>query len=170
MQSLSVIPQQERDSPSAFEKERTFLDSTCITLDCVLAVVCVVNRACARTTRTHCRSTDSFIGMTLMGRRQSMANVEECLQRVSSTGSVEFMVHPGHPLDAAIHTRENAGCGGTLGPDEFSRSPDRQFELDCLMGDRFREYVTDNSIVLSAFQYIVQWKGVQSIRQFHHVH
>ncbi|KAF8565675.1 hypothetical protein P879_05472 [Paragonimus westermani] len=82
------------------------------------------------------RCTDAFVGMTLMGRNQTLAKVIQSLQRVGDNGAItiEFMTHPGFPLKQ--NQAGDVGCGE--GPDEFSCSTDREFEMEFLLSEPFK--------------------------------
>ncbi|KAF5403753.1 YdjC chitooligosaccharide deacetylase [Paragonimus heterotremus] len=85
------------------------------------------------------RCTDAFVGMTLMGRNQTLTKVSQSLQRVGDDGAttVEFMTHPGFRLKP--NQASDVGCGE--GPDEFSCSADREFEMEFLLGQPFHSFL-----------------------------
>ncbi|GAA56898.1 UPF0249 protein ydjC homolog [Clonorchis sinensis] len=75
------------------------------------------------------RSTDAFIGMTLMGRHQTLDAVRQCLDRIDYGKSVEFMTHPGYALEKSLAAEAGCGCGG----DDFACSTDREHEMEFLL-------------------------------------
>ncbi|OON16808.1 hypothetical protein X801_07365, partial [Opisthorchis viverrini] len=75
------------------------------------------------------RSTDAFIGMTLMGRHQTLDAVRQCLDRIDYGKSIEFMTHPGYALEKSLAGEAGCGCGG----DDFACSTDREHEMEFLL-------------------------------------
>lgn len=87
-------------------------------------------------------STPYFIGLSTMSRDMSIDRFRKAMDLIYndvmingstvSSQSIEFMVHPGYPSNG-----KDGGCGA--GPDEFSRSTDRQYELGVLKSVEFRK-------------------------------
>mmetsp|Transcript_6411 Transcript_6411/g.11002 ORF Transcript_6411/g.11002 Transcript_6411/m.11002 type:complete len:641 (-) Transcript_6411:3194-5116(-) len=99
-----------------------------------------------RENATRCRSlfqahnilaaSDAFIGISLMGRHMTEQNLMDCILSVpSNVGSCELMSHPGYPCSTGSSLSE--GCGG--GPDEFSRSQDRNHEVEFLVSQKAKD-------------------------------
>lgn len=84
-------------------------------------------------------STASFIGLNLMGPKLSGAAVAKALENSSrkrpGTTTIELMVHPGY--------KSQGNCGGCDegGPDDFSKSSDREHELAVLRSGDFRDAI-----------------------------
>ncbi|KAH8854008.1 Carbohydrate deacetylase [Schistosoma japonicum] len=94
--------------------------------------------------------TQKFIGMTLMGKNQTLASLDQLLSSVDNCDVVEFMVHPGHKIVKHDNEINNiAGCG--VGPDLFSQSSDREYEMAFLTSDEFRHYLTERNYELLSF-------------------
>ncbi|KAK4472348.1 hypothetical protein MN116_003609 [Schistosoma mekongi] len=94
--------------------------------------------------------TQKFIGMTLMGKNQTLSSLDQLLSSVDNCEVVEFMVHPGYKIVKHDNEINNlAGCGD--GPDLFSQSSDREYEMAFLTSDEFRDYLTVHNYELLSF-------------------
>eukprot|EP00008_Paramoeba_atlantica_P007866 CAMPEP_0201490714 /NCGR_PEP_ID=MMETSP0151_2-20130828/27144_1 /ASSEMBLY_ACC=CAM_ASM_000257 /TAXON_ID=200890 /ORGANISM="Paramoeba atlantica, Strain 621/1 / CCAP 1560/9" /LENGTH=284 /DNA_ID=CAMNT_0047876777 /DNA_START=96 /DNA_END=947 /DNA_ORIENTATION=- len=75
-------------------------------------------------------TTDHFFGLSSMGEELQMRRLREVdFQCVGAGEAVEWMVHPGE---------RSVGYG-----DEFSQSPDREWEMNVLGGDQFRKWAEE---------------------------
>lgn len=98
--------------------------------------------------------TDSFLGLTTMGKHMTIQRLQDHLKPLTSTltsqvwlkspPTCELMVHPGY------RTRLIGGCGAT-GPDDFSQSVDREHEMDMLSQMTSSSFYGDNHIELISF-------------------
>jgi|GEM_PF-1256847 len=78
----------------------------------------------------------AFIGMSLMGYRMTLSNLNVAILSIpSECDSCELMCHPG------FISTDNDGCGN--GPDNFSKSQERVFELDFLCDKNTREFIVE---------------------------
>ncbi|CAH8455788.1 unnamed protein product [Heterobilharzia americana] len=84
--------------------------------------------------------TQGFIGMTIMGKNQTIQSLDQCLSSLENYESIEFMVHPGFKISHSSDL-DTAGCGNPEGPDLFSQSNDREHEMAFLTSDEFRKYL-----------------------------
>ncbi|KAL3321038.1 hypothetical protein Ciccas_000277 [Cichlidogyrus casuarinus] len=98
------------------------------------------------------RVVDVFIGMALMGQNLNVQNLKRDFQALINKGSIstiELMVHPGYPL---TEKDTEAGCGS--GPDDFSKSSDRDYELNFLKSQQFSDLMQTFGINLQRFSCI----------------
>ncbi|XP_068577222.1 carbohydrate deacetylase isoform X1 [Cebidichthys violaceus] len=114
-------------------------------------------------TRYGIRWPDVYLGLTTMGRNMSVPSLQRALDRAlaaepssaaTSGGAsgpnrpvvtVELMVHPGYPSGP-----QEGGCGE--GPDDFSRSADRQHELSVLRDPALLALYGRERVQLCAFK------------------
>ncbi|XP_041642927.1 carbohydrate deacetylase [Cheilinus undulatus] len=112
-------------------------------------------------TRYGIRWPDSYFGLTTMGCNMSVSNLHRALRLAFSAGcsapssggddsdqpvvTAELMVHPGYPS-----LPQQGGCGE--GPDDFSRSADRQHELSVLRDPALLEVYRQERVQLCAFK------------------
>ncbi|XP_060077285.1 carbohydrate deacetylase-like [Ylistrum balloti] len=99
-------------------------------------------------------SCDDFIGLRTMGSNMTIDKVTSCLSEVYDVTecvcskdqviTCEWMVHPGHVTSGA------GGCGE--GPDCFSRSHDRQHEMDILSQKTLSDIYRAMNITMSNFR------------------
>lgn len=99
--------------------------------------------------------TDAFIGLTTMGSSMTIERLQDLLKPLIPLSSIaisipsnsvytcELMVHPGY------RTGSKGGCG--TGPDEFSQSADREYEMDILAKMASSSFYNDNNIELISF-------------------
>eukprot|EP01098_Paradermamoeba_levis_P014909 TRINITY_DN7328_c0_g1_i1.p1 TRINITY_DN7328_c0_g1~~TRINITY_DN7328_c0_g1_i1.p1 ORF type:complete len:150 (-),score=33.63 TRINITY_DN7328_c0_g1_i1:120-569(-) len=90
-------------------------------------------------------STSSFFGMSVMGKDATRERVESILSSIKST-SVEWMVHPGYSQTKS----DESGFHG----DDFSRSSDREWEMNFLCDAWFKKTLQEKGFVL------VSWKMI----------
>ncbi|XP_038560141.1 carbohydrate deacetylase isoform X1 [Micropterus salmoides] len=105
---------------------------------------------------------DIYLGLTTMGQNMSVPNIQRALSHALAAGpsgttsssasdsnppavTVELMVHPGYPS----HPQEG-GCGD--GPDDFSKSADRQHELSVLRDPSLLALYSQERVQLCAFK------------------
>ncbi|XP_060893485.1 carbohydrate deacetylase [Labrus mixtus] len=113
-------------------------------------------------TRYGIRWPHMYLGLTTMGHNMSVSNLQRALHLALSAGrsgsssgggsdadqpvvTAELMVHPGYP---SLH--QQGGCGE--GPDDFSRSADRQHELSVLRDPALLEVYRQERVQLCAFK------------------
>ncbi|CAL8348205.1 unnamed protein product [Lota lota] len=99
---------------------------------------------------------DAYLGLTTMGQNMSVSNVRRALHLAMEPPpcssslphrvlTAELMAHPGYPSRPS-----RGGCGA--GPDEFSRSEDRQRELETLSDPSLLELYAQERVQLCAFK------------------
>ncbi|TNN59711.1 Carbohydrate deacetylase [Liparis tanakae] len=100
---------------------------------------------------------DVYLGLTTMGQNMSVPNLQRALGHALAAGpppssgprrpavTAELMVHPGYPSRA-----QEGGCGD--GPDDFSRSADRQRELSVLCDPALLALYGREGVRLCAFK------------------
>ncbi|XP_029367341.1 carbohydrate deacetylase [Echeneis naucrates] len=105
---------------------------------------------------------DVYFGLTTMGQNMSIPNLQKALSHALAAGpldaisgsasgssqsvvTAELMVHPGYPS-----LPQEGGCGE--GPDDFSQSPDRQYELSVLRDPSLLALYSQERIQLCAFR------------------
>jgi predicted glycoside hydrolase/deacetylase ChbG (UPF0249 family) len=91
-----------------------------------------------------------FFGMTTMGEKCTLNNIEKCLEILDKHPTkenifAELMCHPGYPSDPFI-----GGCG-TGQPDEFSQSNDRQYEFNILSCRELKNLFKKYNVQLCAY-------------------
>ncbi|XP_068461413.1 carbohydrate deacetylase [Clinocottus analis] len=112
-------------------------------------------------TRYGIRWPDVYLGLTTMGQNMSVPNLQRALGHALATGlssatpsggashqpvvTAELMVHPGYPSRP-----QEGGCGE--GPDDFSRSADRQHELSVLRDPALLALYSQERVQLCAFK------------------
>ncbi|XP_034398153.1 carbohydrate deacetylase isoform X2 [Cyclopterus lumpus] len=114
-------------------------------------------------TRYGIRWPDVYLGLTTMGQNMSVPNLQRALGHAltaapssattsgGASGShqpvvtAELMVHPGYPSRP-----QEGGCGE--GPDDFSRSADRQHELSMLTDPALLALYSRERVQLCAFK------------------
>jgi predicted glycoside hydrolase/deacetylase ChbG (UPF0249 family) len=111
------------------------------------------------------RAPDVFLGYSTMGKDCTRDRICRLLTRlldvddpsVGSNRVVEWMVHPGYPLDPILDSP--AGCGE--GADEFSQSSDRLVELDLLLDPILKTWFEEHAI--SLVNYTILDKNIESV-------
>ncbi|KAK5870548.1 hypothetical protein PBY51_003487 [Eleginops maclovinus] len=105
-----------------------------------------------------------YLGLTTMGQNMSVSNLQRALSHALAAGppgstsssasgsnqpvvTAELMVHPGYPS----HPQEG-GCGE--GPDDFSKSADRQHELSVLRDPALLALYRQERVQLCAFKHL----------------
>ncbi len=81
----------------------------------------------------------------------TIENLQTCINAIKKRPvTVEMMTHPGYALTDSSdwHTQ---GCSDVIGPDDFSKSPDRDHERIVLQSGEFRDFLTRNEIQLKQF-------------------
>lgn len=110
-------------------------------------------------TRYGIRFPDIYLGLSTMGHNMSVPNLQRALRlgmsAAHSTASstkdsdsavtAELMVHPGYPS-----LSHQGGCGE--GPDDFSKSADRQHELSVLSDPALHDMYRQERVQLCAFK------------------
>uniref|UniRef100_UPI0037E7A280 carbohydrate deacetylase n=1 Tax=Semicossyphus pulcher TaxID=241346 RepID=UPI0037E7A280 len=111
-------------------------------------------------TRYGIRWPDTYLGLTTMGHNMSVPRLQRALRQAQSAGrsgsggaadsdqpvvTAELMVHPGYP---SLPTE--GGCGE--GPDDFSKSADRQHELSVLRDPALLNVYRQEGVQLCAFK------------------
>lgn len=100
------------------------------------------------------RFPDSYLGLTTMGENMSLSNLKRALSHVVPGGrcisgrppvTAELMVHPGYPSRP-----HEGGCGD--GPDQFSKSADRQHELNVLTDPRLQVLYRQEEVHCCSFR------------------
>lgn len=110
-----------------------------------------------------------FTGLRTMGRDMTAAYLQACiLEAFDSADDViskaapglilnkngdlicEVMTHPGHV------TGSQGGCGD--GPDDFSQSSDREYEMTLLMSEEMRQFYDKENIELASFDDVNRMK------------
>ncbi|KAM9810804.1 carbohydrate deacetylase [Neosynchiropus ocellatus] len=97
---------------------------------------------------------DVYLGLTTMGQNMSVSNLQRALRHALATApstsdeavvTAELMVHPGYPSCPT-----EGGCGE--GPDDFSRSEERQHELRVLTEPGLFHLYKQQRVQLCAFR------------------
>ena len=82
---------------------------------------------------------DSTANLTLDNLKSTLTSVD------SNANTVELMVHPGYTNQTV-----DGGCG--IGPDEFSKDLGRQWELEFLVSDEWKEYLRAKDWVVTSWE------------------
>ncbi|XP_062589410.1 carbohydrate deacetylase-like [Saccostrea cucullata] len=94
-------------------------------------------------------ATDKFVGLQTMGSDMTIERLQRQITRAFSSVendviTCELMVHPGYK------TGLEGGCGD--GPDDFSRSPEREHEMSVLRGKDMLEFYCSQGIEVVSFE------------------
>ncbi|ESO95263.1 hypothetical protein LOTGIDRAFT_144654, partial [Lottia gigantea] len=94
-------------------------------------------------------SPDGFVGLSTMGSNMNLERLHSIITTaftecdMGNNPVCELMVHPGY------QTIGEGGCGD--GPDDFSKSRDREHELGILTGSAIKEFLKESDIILISY-------------------
>lgn len=105
-------------------------------------------KASAETFTSHkLRFPTSFIGISVMGRNMTLERLAAAIARnvdqATTYNACELMVHPGYKCKGI------GGCGS--GPDDFSKSEDREHEMGLLQSSEWKKLINNFKFSLCSF-------------------
>lgn len=94
------------------------------------------------------RFTASFVGISVMGRNMSLDRLSSAIacnieHATSDNNACELMVHPGYVCKGI------GGCGS--GPDDFSKSEDREYEMALLQSSEWKNFISSKRFLVCSF-------------------
>ena len=76
---------------------------------------------------------------------QHLRTVLSTITSSCSPVTIELMVHPGYP-----NTVSDGGCGA--GPDNFSQDKSRRWELEFLISDELKHYLSEENLWMRSWE------------------